>query len=162
MVNLVSLCCDVCVVLKHKTGFHRLPLCRSTAQPRAFKHEQIKARGFVPGMMDCCKFNVVSSEMWMMLLFFSCLDDPVGPTHLQCWGGRFSLCLHVSSSVFDLRPSTHYLAVAFLFFLFFGSILLCWTCSASPTHFCGAAGATSVPQRLFLSAFLKLYYHFYM
>lgn len=69
MVNLVSLCCDVCAVLKHRTGFHRRRRRRSAAQPRAFKHEQIKARGFVPGTVDCCKFNVVSSEMCMMLLF---------------------------------------------------------------------------------------------
>lgn len=111
MVNLVSLCGDVCTVFKRETGFH--------LGTRAFKHQQIKARGFVPGTMDCCQFNVVSSEMWMMLLFFSCLDDPVGLPRLQCWGGRFSLWRRVSSSVFDLRLSTHYLAVAFLFFFAF-------------------------------------------
>lgn len=74
--HLFSLCGDVCTVFKHETGFYR--------GPRAFKHQQIKARGFVPGTMDCCKFNVASPEMWMMLLFFSCLDDPVGLTRLQC------------------------------------------------------------------------------
>lgn len=161
MVNLISLCCDVCAVLKHKTGFHRRPRCRSAAQPRAFKHEQIKARGFVPGTMDCCKFNVflLKCEWCCFFLLFGWSGPAHSPPVLR------RMVLFVSSRLLVcvwLASFNTLFGRSIFVFLFFGSILLFWTCSASPTHFCGAAGATSVPQPLFLSAFLKLYYHFYI
>lgn len=39
----------VCALPKYKTGSHHRPHC-SAGQPRGLKHDQIKARGFVPEM----------------------------------------------------------------------------------------------------------------
>lgn len=99
----------------------------STAGPAVVQQrsqELLNTSRLKPEALFLARWIVVNSMFFFWNVndaaFFSCLDDPVRPTRLQCWGGWFSLCRRVSSSVFDLCLSTHYLAAAFLFFCFLG------------------------------------------